>query len=190
MEESVVLVTPLLAGIANLTILVGEDKDGQPIKKFRVISETLRLASPVWNAMLRPDGPFLENGAHEVKFPADDPDAFQVVLQILFHQSRSLTDHLSLPTLLGLAMMVDKYDLSAVVVPIASQWSSVLETDFTNTQYPIEQNLFIAWTLGLEDKFISVLGHLVRYAKVRKDLNVLLNGRRLNVEYLPEGVQG
>lgn len=91
----------------DLTLIVG------PIEKarFRVCRSTLRLASPVWAAMVA--GRFAEANCDEVKLPADDPQALRVLLLIAHHHHRisQVPETVSIATLGMMAKLCDKYDL-------------------------------------------------------------------------------
>lgn len=66
---------PLLNNNSNLTLIVGDPQIDQ--RRFKVTIEQLRLASKVFNAMLRPDSPFLKPGG-EVVLPDDEPDSLRL----------------------------------------------------------------------------------------------------------------
>jgi hypothetical protein len=149
MSDSIVLVTPMLAGLVNLTLHVGEHKDGQPVKRFSVMSAILRLASPVWNAMLKPEGPFMEKDAKTVKFPDDDADAIEAVLQILHHWSNCIPETLEFPLLLNLALLINKYELQPSVSTYLRKWGRDLEASSKSRHIKSEKFLFCAWTFGL-----------------------------------------
>jgi len=71
----------------DLTLVVG-DVVKQP---FLVSRDAVRLASPVWNAML--GGRWRESGASEVALPDDDPEAMHIVLKLAhlkMHEIRAL----------------------------------------------------------------------------------------------------
>lgn len=190
MGDSPVLITPLLAGVANLTLHIGQEENGQPLKRFLVISENMRLASPVWNAMLKPDGPFTENGAKEVRFPEDDPHAFEVILRILHHQPSSLPDKLGFPLLLDLSFLVDKYEIRHLVSPFLGNWVSELGALCEDESIRSEEILSAAWTFGALEAFKSALLDLVINVKINKQGEMIVNGKLMNRNYLPESTEG
>jgi len=159
------LMSPLPAGIANLTIHVGLEDNNNAARSFPVISETLRLHSGVFNAMLRPGGPFLENGAKEVRFPKDDPDAFEIALNILHHQLGRIPEKLTLRELFNLATLADKYDLITTIRPSIPKWTSVLQESpmtWSNQllRFIHEARITISWIFGLEQPFLMAITEL------------------------------
>ncbi|KAF2432100.1 hypothetical protein EJ08DRAFT_732842 [Tothia fuscella] len=187
--DSLVLVNPLLAGVANLTICVGE-RNGQPLKRFLVISESMRLASPVWNAMLKPDGPFLENGAKEVSFPEDDPDAFEVIIRITHGQFSTISDISDDHILMSLAFLVDKYELQNLVSAFISRWADSLRLCRDSSLLRREQVLFTAYVFGDCDTFKTALLDLVVNCRVDKQGVILLSGKPVDFRYLPTETTG
>jgi hypothetical protein len=189
-DTPLVLVADILAGAANLTIHVGEEAIREGAVKFKVISETLRLASPVWNSMLRPDGPFLENGAKEVRFPEDDAYAFEIILRVLHHRVDTLPSKLTIDTLFHLAVMIDKYSLQTLVRPFIAAWASELTTHAMGSVQPFERNIFVAWTFGLQEVFEAALLHILLNSKVDKCNRIWRNDKLVDPGLLPVGVGG
>jgi hypothetical protein len=191
-----VLVAPTLTTLSNLTIVVGGF--AQLPKKFPVVLETLCLASPMWRAMLRRGGPWLENDAEEVAFPDDDPESFELVLQIIHGQFHSLPDKISTEMLVQLAVLCDKYQMANVIrKPFVENWMQPWKKDDRNHEYEIlagywslrpkrtnvdcQSLLFVAWTFGLESHFTCHLRHVI--AKTR-------NGEVLKARFMPDGMEG
>lgn len=112
---------PRLTQISNLTLIVSPPESQQT---FKVTIDTLQLASDVFNAMLDPQGPFLENGAGQVSLPDDDADAFEIMLAILYHQNVSQTVIPAKAVLWQLELLADKYAVVEMVQPHFHQWAA------------------------------------------------------------------
>ena len=131
--------SPLLARMANLTLIVGPSTSQ---KRFEVTAENLRLASKVFDAMLRPDGPFWKNGAKEIKLPDDDSNAFELMLKILYHDVKVLSQAPSFDQLWQLSVLADKYDMHPVVQAHFLRWCpkvSYIEVDSPEPDSPTNQ---------------------------------------------------
>lgn len=109
------LLSPLPAGLSNLTAHLGQDAEKRPVKSFEVLAEVLPMHSSVWNAMLRPDGRFLEARAKELTFPDDDSDAFEVVLAVVHGQFDGIPEEMAFSMLKHLLTIIDRYDLSKIM---------------------------------------------------------------------------
>lgn len=161
------LLSPLPAGLSNLTVHLGQDAEKRPVKPFEVLAEVMCMHSSVWNAMLRPDdGRFLEAGAKEVSFPDDDPDAFEVVLAVVHGQFDGIPEKMAFSMLKHLLKhlltIIDKYDLSKTMKTFTPKWTSNLSfksDDITNYQdtFDFDGWLSVSWNLGLEEPFSLAL---------------------------------
>ena len=79
---------------------------------FIVSSKAMCLASPVWRAMLDPQGPWAKQASDTYKLPLpdDDPNALLIILRIAHLQFSELPDVLVVyEDLLQLAVLCDKY---------------------------------------------------------------------------------
>jgi hypothetical protein len=190
-DTPVVLVADILAGAANLTIHVGEESIRGGAVKFKVISETMRLASPVWNSMLRPNGPFLENGAKEVEFPEDDASAFEIILRLLHHRADTIPHKLTPETLFYLAVLVDKYNLHALVRPYLPTWTYGLNTETMKQVQPFERIIFAAWIFGVQEVFEAALLEMLLNSRIDKNKKDLIwhDGTLIDAGLLPDGVR-
>ncbi|KAF2655964.1 hypothetical protein K491DRAFT_715811 [Lophiostoma macrostomum CBS 122681] len=106
--------TITLHDYGDRTLLIGAPDELQPV---RVSSDVLRLASPVWRAML--ERSWVESKAPEIIFPDDDPEAMLIVLRIAhlaFHELPKKRG-LSFESLVNLAIVCDKYDVVGIVRP-------------------------------------------------------------------------
>jgi hypothetical protein len=140
--------------------------------------------------MLRPGGPFLENGADEVRFPDDNPYAFEIILRIIYHQNNTLPAKLGLDTLLDLAVLIDKYDLHTVVRPFIPTWAAEISKTTMARYAPHERILFVAWTFGLQEVFDHMLLKLVLNCKLDNNDDLIWLNRKVNLDLLPIGVPG
>ncbi len=115
-NESIIHVDPS----GNLSLLVGP-VDEQ--KTFVVSSAALCLASPVWRAMVNPEGYFLEAHSEErkVSLPDDDPKYLLLLLNIVHLQFHKVPQVLPTKDLFEMAVLCDKYDTVRVVRPVSYQ---------------------------------------------------------------------
>lgn len=71
------------------------------------------LSSPVFKAMFQPG--FLEGGLlrsrdqAEVELPDDNPEAFEILMNVLHGRSRQVPDRIGFALLADLAVLADKY---------------------------------------------------------------------------------
>ena len=102
----------------NLTLLVGPADNR---KTFVVSSTAMCLASPVWRAMLNPQGHFLEahSSDHKVSFPEDNPESLLLLLHIVHLQFLKVPQNLEVKDLYEVAVLCDKYDAVTVVRPVS-----------------------------------------------------------------------
>ncbi|KAE9984517.1 hypothetical protein BLS_002219 [Venturia inaequalis] len=147
----------IAGSVADLTVHVGEDEHRQPVRSFKVLASTMRMHSPAWDAMLRPDGSFAENGSNDVRFPADDADAFEVVLNVLHGHVDMVPNAFTLEALHNLAKICDEYFVVAPIRPIISNErlpagpNPQLEERY---RVPLHDAwLTICWVFGLEEQF-------------------------------------
>ncbi|KAH6842654.1 hypothetical protein B0I37DRAFT_382490 [Chaetomium sp. MPI-CAGE-AT-0009] len=87
---------------------------GPTQRRMRVQSLFVKTASPVLNAMLRPnfkEGHRLaQTGSAEIELPEDDADAIETILNIIHGRNDKVPDTLGPDELLQVAIAVDKYD--------------------------------------------------------------------------------
>ncbi|KAG4440524.1 hypothetical protein IFR05_003994 [Cadophora sp. M221] len=97
-----------------------------------VSSKHLMLASPVFKAMLQ-RGTFLEGkklqsgGAVVIPLPDDDPDIFQILLNIVHGRVRQVPNQVSVKVMTGLSILVDKYQMHEIVELYVRTWMPELK---------------------------------------------------------------
>lgn len=142
---------------------------------MQVCSVALRMASPVWEAML--NGNFRESAATSVPLPDDKPSAMLIVLQICHMKYNQLPKgRMNLSELVDLAELCDKYDLVSNVRPWLSTWIEhqvldglqvpKLSTAFLK-ESAFPETLIVAWVFGYEVEFRKTSKAL--YGRMWKD---------------------
>ncbi|TDZ67513.1 hypothetical protein CTRI78_v002771 [Colletotrichum trifolii] len=113
----------------NLILLVGAqlpDKKDSP-SSFRVCASALRRSSPVWKSMLF--GPWKESkpasGTWSVDLPEDDPDALEVLLNIVHANFPLVPYEPDLLLLEGVLRLANKYDMVKALRPWSQAWLDV-----------------------------------------------------------------
>lgn len=97
------------------TLIIGDPENASEQKIIRVNSGVMKLASPVWNAML--SSPFAERTMSEIPFPDDSPQAFLIILQIAHFYFSDLPEKISQEEFRDLAVLCDKYDTVRLAKP-------------------------------------------------------------------------
>jgi hypothetical protein len=96
-----------------------------------VSSKHVSLASPVFKAMLQHkfiEGESLrKDGKVDVPLPDDEPMAFAILMKIVHAQNDTVPTEVDLPTLINIAILVDKYRLHACVSAFTSLWITLLK---------------------------------------------------------------
>ena len=124
----------------DLTLIVGIDDEA---RTFCVSSNAMRLASPVWRAMLSPQNGFKEATSGEITFPDDDPQALLVVLLACHLRFQDIPEQLKFTDLVNLCVLCDKYDCVTLLRPWLSAWMASWKSSVGKTGY--EGWVFIAW---------------------------------------------
>ena len=171
------------AGDLKLLVQHGEDWVA-----FQVSSKAMSLASPVWRAMLDPNGPFKESqsGHNEITLPDDDSKALLILLLAAHLRFQDVPEELSFEHLLEVCVLCDKYDCITLVRPWISRWQA--------RHIPLarirrhEEWLFIAWTTGDEATFERIGQRLTFCATTRKSSS--LDFDRLSTLRMPPGFVG
>ncbi|KAF7943039.1 hypothetical protein EAE96_010984 [Botrytis aclada] len=88
---------------------------GPEMKRFRVHSLFLKLASKPFLAMSKPEwqeGQSLlrQNGPEEIELPADNATALETILAIVHHRKHEIPEDISASQVLEFAVTADKYD--------------------------------------------------------------------------------
>lgn len=155
---------------------------------FQVSSKAMSLASPVWRAMLDPNGPFRESQSDnsEIIFPDDDPEALLILLSAAHLRFQEVPKHLSFERLLNVCVLCDKYDCITLVRPWIFEWKvrQIVPTDWEL----YEEWLFIAWTMGDEATFKRVGRSMILRATT--DESGAFNDTRLSKLEMPPGFVG
>lgn len=100
-------------------------------KCFLVSSAHLSLASKVFSAMLQAGG-FKEGetlrsaGYVEISLPDDDPDAFELLMNIIHNKSWLLPRRLDFKALVNLSILADKYQMAKTLVFYVDTWVDLL----------------------------------------------------------------
>jgi hypothetical protein len=177
----------------DLTLVIGKVEQ-QPV---RVSRDALRLASPVWNAML--NGNWAESGATEIPFPEDDIEAMMIVLRISHLKYEGVPDPevMKIGGLYNLAAVCDKYDVLHIVqfVYYMKRWFPRL--NHYKRYHPrmprkeLQENmdprwLFVAWVFGHEHSFKVQAGYLARTAMMNTEGQLMTEfGEMIEKHHVP-----
>ena len=155
---------------------------------FQVSSKAMSLASPVWRAMLDPNGPFRESQPdnNEIIFPEDGPKALLILLSAAHLRFQDVPEELSFQQLRSVCVLCDKYDCITLVRPWISKWQA--RQDFPAGQEFYEEWLFIAWTTGDEATFKRVGRSMILRASTNE--SGAFNDTRLSWLKMPPGFIG
>jgi hypothetical protein len=131
--------------------------------RLRVSSLKLISTSRYFQAMLEGSGfresnELQEHGYVEIELsdPEDDPTAMMLILGILYGNEVQVPKEVDLPTLEKVAILVDKYEWHALVLPYGTSWfdnlaqTRGLPDTFDKT---LLVWLWIAWLFGTRDHF-------------------------------------
>lgn len=144
----------------DLTIhLSYEDKETKSAATtdFIVSLPALRLASPVWNVMLDPNGRFLESiqpqpgEPYKVSFSEDDPEALLTLLDIAHLNFHNLPADRDVSEVFQLAALCDKYDCIRLLRPWIGKWYTPFDED--RNKYDQSKRLFVAWAFGYDEEY-------------------------------------
>ena len=150
-------------------------------KSFRVSSSAMKLASPVWRAMLSVQNGFKESThAEDVVFPDDDCHSIFVLLLACHLRFQDIPDKLEFAQLVALSVVCDKYDCISLIRPWLSTWMSPWKHRVAQPGF--EAWAFIAWVVGDEDTFKRATDHIVLTCTNRLPASV--------EQELPPGVAG
>ena len=169
------------------------------IAKFRVNSNILCLASPVFRAMLGPTSQFKERAALtgrtsaseplEIPLSDDDPEALGVIMRIIHLQYGWVPSSLNADQLYKVAVICDKYDMRQSLEVWLTKWVSPLVTPPAK---PVSGDrwMFIAYAFGERALFSRLTRDLILQCRSDKDGNLLTgNGNPLS-EHLPGHIVG
>lgn len=158
--------------------------EDEPIT-YRVCSRTMSRASRVFERILYGDSRESKkpkDGAWVVSLPDDNPEAMKAFLDIIhatFHDGPITAPYYNLGCYLrsyDLAVISGKYDLAHLLRPWAADWMEDCRAeygDFRTTAISclteLEDQLWIAWELGDEDQFCSVVLMLALHLTANTD---------------------
>lgn len=132
------------------------DKSSEAID-MQVSSKHLTLASPVFKAMLSRN--YLEGatlntmGSVQVNLD-DDSQALVVLLSIIHSQPSKIPSSIDLNLLVGIATLVDKYQLHEAAALLSGYWINALKREIPKEWCEAMYHwLFISWVFKLEDEF-------------------------------------
>ena len=176
-------------GDLNLEVLEDEHKT---CSKFRVSSHAMRLASPVWRAMLSPPFDTKEDnlGVWVKSFPEDNVLSFFLILLASHLKFAELPKELDFEDLVNLCVFCDKYDCISVINPWLSGWMAPYMNSVAQPGY--EGWCTIAWVLGDEAVFKRALDSLMLSCTCQAEDSsqcMNANGDLIELE-LPIGLNG
>ena len=148
----------------------------------------MRLASPVWEKMLDPQGHFRESFSNgEVQFVEDDAAALLLILRIAHLQFREVPKVLHFQELVNLAVVCDKYDTAGLARPWIKQWETSL--NFSIEEPGCEEYLFFAWTFGDLSSYEKIAKRLIYESTCDSKGQYTADGNLLGMN-LPPGSLG
>ncbi|KAI1421845.1 hypothetical protein F5Y12DRAFT_800383 [Xylaria sp. FL1777] len=135
---------------------------------FHVNSAIIAGASPAFGFVLYSPSAATTRGdgvQWTVRFPDDDPQAMQIIINILYgHYPITLADeHVDLEQLLHLTILADKYDLVRHFSEWSAQWVQDMEPYWLERRFirksteDLESLLWIFWVLGHEPLYTYMI---------------------------------
>ena len=174
--------TIYLDSSGDLRLLVKDS--GDEWTTLIVSSSAMRLASPVWRAMLNPKSHFKEAEKQEVEFPDDDLDALLIILRVAHLKFRDLPESVSFEGLVNLAVVCDKYDTVGLVRKWIPGWLAPWYKEICSPGY--EEWLSIAWTFGKFATFQKVTRQLIESCDIDKAGRLCHLGKPFTVSVVPD----
>ncbi|KXH34838.1 hypothetical protein CSAL01_00419 [Colletotrichum salicis] len=158
----------------DLTLVAGQ-QTGKPEKSFHVCASALRRSSQVWKKMLF--GPFKESkpafGPWLVNLPEDDPDALEIILNIIHANFPLVPNTPDLFELYEIFQMANKYDMIPALKPWAVAWLHVAENcqKVTNRFEGRERAAlsYVAWELGQVELHRQMVKELIMYSSLSEE---------------------
>lgn len=134
----------------------------EELADMTVSSKHLILASPVFKAMFRPDtfreGELLKSrDLAEVDLPDDDPEAFEILMNILHGWSSKVPEQVTLELLTKLSVLADKYQILEPLTVYLRQWWPELKKQLPG-EYDanVPSWLSICWVFKFKVEFEQV----------------------------------
>ncbi|KAK1542013.1 hypothetical protein CPAR01_05400 [Colletotrichum paranaense] len=158
----------------DLTLRAGQQTD-KPERLFHVCASALRRSSQVWKKMLF--GPFKESkpafGPWVVNLPEDDPEALEIILNIIHANFPLVPNTPDLFELYEIFQMANKYDMIPALKPWAVSWLHVAENcqKGTNRFEGRERAAlsYVAWELGQVELHRQMVKELIMYSSLSED---------------------
>ncbi|KAE9378212.1 hypothetical protein N431DRAFT_399726 [Stipitochalara longipes BDJ] len=129
---------------------------------MRVSSKHLILASPTFRSMLGPnfeEGQRLRiEGSTDIALGDDDPDAFEILLNIIHGLTRRVPRSVSLDMLTRIAVLVNYYQMHEAVELFSDTWINTLAREGLPQSYSMEtiKWLLISWVFHKPMEFQAV----------------------------------
>jgi hypothetical protein len=131
-------------GNATLVVSLASEKIGQ---RFLVSTTILSLASRyfdrLFNGHMTEAQELAHGGPVSISLDEDDPQAVQVILRVLHHQTPDPSINLDLSLIANVALHSDKYDTCTVLEPWIAHWLDALQPVGKS---PIDIGLFLLAT--------------------------------------------
>lgn len=158
----------------DLILRAGQQTD-KPEKSFHVCASALRRSSQVWKKMLF--GPFKESkpafGPWVVNLPEDDPEALEIILNIIHANFPLVPNTPSIFELYEIFQMANKYDMIPALKPWAVAWLHVAENcqKVANRFEGRERAAlsYVAWELGQVELHRQMVKELIMYSSLSED---------------------
>ncbi|KAG5294284.1 BTB domain-containing protein [Histoplasma ohiense] len=137
---------------------------------IRASSRHLILASSVFRAMLQRKfsecNALQKNGSVEIRLPADDPDAFLILLNIIHGYMRRVPTEVDIDTYTQIAVLTDKYDVHEAVEIFTNSWFEKLKDAIPKTYTEdIPGWICICWIFNRPQEFKHVTRLALRQGK-------------------------
>jgi hypothetical protein len=163
-----------------------------PRTQYRVASQALCAASPVFRMMFSKTSPFEEaTSLHDpsrtvpitVKLE-DNSVAFEVVLNVLHFRNRHVEKQPALPMLLVIAKITDKYQLYEALMFVTDSWYTIIkESDVT-----LLEKVTLAWAFRYEELFRETTREILKSVELSFSSfpYVVVIGDSVTISYLSE----
>ncbi|KAI0099212.1 hypothetical protein GGR51DRAFT_565026 [Nemania sp. FL0031] len=144
---------------------------------FHVNSAVVAGASPAFGLVLyspSTEAPRADGVRWTVKLPDDDPQAMQVIINILYGQYpvSTLDTHMDIDQLLKLTVLANKYDLVHLFPRWVAQWVLDMEPYWVGRKFvrksteDLEVLLWIFWVLGHEPLYTYMILQIAFYSEL------------------------
>jgi hypothetical protein len=130
-----------LCADGDLTLHVGENLGA--VHSILVSRDKLRNSSPVFDNLLGVE----YAGKDTIGLKDDDPDAFLIVLKVLFGPFEEIPTKLSTATLFAVATICNTYDMVPLCRLYVDEWVENDPAEFPNRNFT---HLWIYWVFGYE----------------------------------------